>query len=280
MDKEFNHQLLATHAFGLADSSVLEFLPPDVPATPVVPEAMPASAHLMPVIVDIGRLQADANAALLTMLYEADVQGEAPILPLLFQTDAPLADVVRYWNRTQLVTQSGGRTVWLRLHDPRVLHQLLRILSPAQRHKLLGPLDAIAYWVGDAWLTVRKDDLAQVALETGGSTAPWPWPRVENIGIINRALQSAGVNGSDVLHAKGALVEELIAIAVGKFGLTEQADQVEFASRGLSFSPTFYEHPEVSAAMRRSDDPEDDSRLADRLALISEDTWAALALPL
>lgn len=276
MLSEFDHQILSTHAFGLADASVLEYLPTGVPSQPIVPAAMPASAHLMPVLIDLGLLDHEASAALLAMLYESHQQSELPAVPLLLQTGLPEADVRQYWNRIQLATRSDGTMVWLRLHDPRVLHQLLRILNPGQRHKLLGPIDAVSYWVGDAWITVRKEALIEAAANTTGSTAPWPWNRVENIGIINRALQAAGISDAAVLHAKGNLVEELIAVAATRFGLTETSDQVEFAARGLSYSPTFYEHPGISAAMRRSTDPEDDSSLADRLALISDETWASL----
>jgi hypothetical protein len=167
---------------------------------------------------------------------------------------------------------------WLRLHDPRVLHQLKRILSPAQWKKLLGPVQGLTYWVGTQWLHAARQT-GETAAAGDLGVAPWPWERVRMIGIINRALDGAGVVATGLLHDGAATVEKLVSVAA-QFDLTEQADLVEFAVRGLSSSPSFHEHPEVAPAIRPSSEPDDDSRLSDRLALIDERIWLEISSPL
>ncbi len=269
MYTDFDHQILTKHAFALVDPSALEFLPEGVVAVPVVPPKMAASAHLMPGLVDVGSLSEAVKSELLTMLYLAQKNREAPVIAMFIAADITADEFARHWNRLQIATPSSETQFWLRLHDPRVLHQLLRILSASQWNKLLGPLSGFTYWAGDAWVNAGRQSNEDLL-----SRMPWPWHRVSMIGIVNRSLAEAGITDSALLHEKGAAVEDLTAIASARFNLSDQPDLIEFAVRGLINSPVFYEHPKVAPAMRPSDDPEDDSRLSDRLALISNTIWA------
>lgn len=273
---EFDHQILTKHAFALVDSSVLDFLPEGLVAVPVVPPKMPSSAHLMPGLLDLGSLSQAAKSALLTMLYRAQKDREAPVVALFIEADITSSEFIQYWNRVQIAMPSPERKFWLRLHDPRVLHQLLRILSAPQWKRLLGPLLGVTYWVGDAWAHAGRHATVGEAKEYPDSSS-WPWDRVLMVGIINRALEGAGISQSAILHDNGAAVEELANVAITKFNLTDQADLVEFAVRGLLSSPIFYDHPTVAPTIRPSGDPDDDSRLSDRLALLSDTIWSELS---
>ena len=173
----------------------------------------------------------------------------------------------------QLIAPTPPHKLWLRVHDPRVLHQLLRILTASQRTRLFGPVERYTYWAGGAW---RDDSATSPAKNTHEQRgAIWPWKRVEQIGLINRAIQAADFEQSPALDLHSAAAEELIAVATERFGLAEQADLVEFAMRGMTCSRQFYDHPEVAKAIRPGSDL--DSALADRLALLDARVWTTSA---
>lgn len=269
---DFDHRLLTRHAFGLADPAVVEYLPEGVVSTPVVPASVAASAHLMPRLIDLRALSTTVRAELLDGLYEAQKHGEQPLVAMFVATELAAEAFAQHWNGMQIAAPAPGRKVWLRLHDPRVLHQLRRILSPGQRASLFSRIDEVTYWLGDSWLHATAADQAGHAPEAFG----WDWPRIERIGAVNRALHGAGVRQAGAMAAQGALAEQLIAHAAGRHGLVDQADLVEFAVRGLLTAPGFDTHPGIAPIIRPSGDPDDDSRLEDRFALVGDDVWASL----
>jgi hypothetical protein len=272
MMKDLDHQILAVHQYAIIDPSVIEYLPNGIVSVPIVPPAMPASAHLMPLLVHLATLPFDAKAALLDLIHSAWKDNTPPLVPLLIRTAAAQDDLCRHWNRLQLAPISS-RKLWLRVHDPRVLHQLLRILTAPQRRRLFGPVERYSYWAGGVW---RDDSAASSAKTTNANGgAFWPWKRVEQIGLINRAIQAADFEHSPALDLHSEAAENLIAIATEQFGLVEQADLVEFAMRGITCSIRFYDHPEVAKAIKPGS--ELDSTLADRFALMNERIWTALA---
>lgn len=273
MSGEFDHQLLQRHAFGLADASTLDQLPEGIQTEVLVPPVLVASAHLMPRLLDLRNLRNDQMTALLECLYRAQVEQRPPPVSLLIDTDLKSKEFARYWNAMQLAAPAPQRQAWLRLHDPRVLHQLLRILNAAQRQKLYGRSTAFTYWAAGEWLTVVAEEDPGEAV----AVSRWDWARVERIGTINRALHGAGVRSAAALTRQGALAEQLIERAVTRHGLVSQADMVEFATRGLTTRFTFDEHPVVAGSI--SPDPDEDSTLADRFALIDDSVWSELRQP-
>lgn len=272
MLNDFDHQILAVHEYAVIDPSVVEYLPDGIVCVPIVPPEMPSSAHLMPLLVHLGSLPSAAKVALLGLLHAAWRDNTPPLVQMLIRTDASQQDLCRHWNRLQLIAPTPPGKVWLRVHDPRVLHQLRRILTASQRTRLFGPVERYTYWAGGAWCSDSAASPAKNTHAQGGVS--WPWKRVEQIGLINRAIQAADLEHSPVLDQHSEAAEALIAVATERFGLAEQADLVEFAMRGMTCSIRFYDHPDVAKAIRPGSDS--DSMLADRLALVDERTWAAL----
>ena len=278
MELTFDHQLLSKSNFALVDLAMADYLPTGVEMVSVVPPTMASSAHLMPHLVDLNAMHEDVRAALLTSLFEAQQDREQPAITMLIQTSMNGNDLVRYWNTLQLATPTPAQKVWLRLHDPRVLHQLLRILTAAQRKRLFGQIESFTYWLGDDWVHAAAH--AATAYGADAAARPrWDWPRIEQIGVVNRALQGAGIVQASSITRQSELAEQLIARARQQYDLSEQADLVEFAARGLMTSPTFDDHPELRRAIRHGSYPEDDATLADRLALIDDEVWASVCPP-
>lgn len=271
---QFDHQMLSQNTFGLVDALRVEDLPEAIETEALVPSELVPSAHLMPRLVDFRRLPDDQLDALLECMYGAHKAGQQPPMPLLVKTGIDAAAFARHWNAMQLGKPQPGRKVWLRLHDPRVLHQLLRMATPLLRRRLLGRSEALTYWVSDEWVSER----AAAAPPDGGAlpyagAAQWDWARVERIGWINRALSEAEVRQPAMLTRQGALAEHLIERAL-RHQLVDQDDIVEFVARGLTTSPTFDEHPEVARVIKPGTD--DESSLASRLAPLDEQIWNEL----
>jgi hypothetical protein len=273
---DFDHQMLSQNTFGLADALWLEDLPEGIVTAAVAAQDLAASAHLMPRLIDLRKLPDAQTDALLESMYRAHKIGHQPSMPLLAKTDVDAAQFARQWNAMQLATPEPGRKVWLRLHDPRVLHQLLRVATPVQRRKLFGRCEAFTYWVGGEWVTAR----AEVTPSSSFSGAPkWDWPRIERIGIVNRALDSAGVRHAAALTRQGASAEQLIERALTRHRIADHEDMVEFVVRGLTTSATFDEHPLLAGLIKPRTDPDDESTLAHRLAAIDESIWNELRQP-
>ncbi|XYJ09694.1 DUF4123 domain-containing protein [Telluria sp. B2] len=282
MTKVLDYQTFQEHAFAVADAGMVEHLPAGLAAEALVPKRLAASAHLMPTLINLKRTPRACSDALFECMSELSADSHSlPPVALLIRTSASAMTVVRHWNAVQLVELRPGVRWWLRLHDPRVLHQMLRVLSLTQRRKLLGSSQAFTYWVGGAWVSATRE-MDGLPIHTAGSdfsspSAAWPmtwnWGRIERIGLVNRALHDAGVVGAAALTSQGALAEQFIERAI-KHGLVEQADLVEFATRGLLTSPGFDDHPVVTRAIRPS--PDGDSSLSDRFALIPDHVWTEL----
>lgn len=285
MTQHFDHRLLRDHAFGIVAPTAVAELPPGIVVTPLVPPDLAASAHWMPGLIDVRALAQDRADALLNSLQQAHLSGEPPSVQLLLATEAGVDEITRHWNARQLVAPQPGTKSWLRLHDPRVLHQLLRMLAPAHRSALFGPVSTMTYWVAGTWMHASalqaptrplQSQPQPDSLPAPQAPAHWDWDRISHIGIINRALQAAGVDGAQ-LHSEGAVVEQLIARARQRHALIDMRDLVEFATRGLTAGPAFDTHPQVAAAIR-PEGPDDESDLADRLALLDDDVWHELRL--
>jgi hypothetical protein len=287
MNEILDHQILRQNAFGVVDAAMVEHLPKGVIAEALVPSVLASSAHLMPRLIDLRHAPDDQLHALLDCLRDAHESGQPPPVAVLVRTNASAREFARHWNSMQVVAPHPKRKVWLRLHDPRVLHQLLRILTPMQRRKLFGRSEAFTYWVGEEWVsataegsTAPNNGAAErgVALLYAGTTR-WDWTRIELIGIINRALHGAGMRQAAALTSHGALAEQLIERANTHYGLRDHADMVEFAVRGLTTSDTFDEHPDVARVIKPSSHPGEESSLSDRLALLDEHIWNELRQP-
>lgn len=282
MTEVLDYQTFHEHAFAVVDARMAEQLSAGLATEALVPKRLAASAHLMPRLIDLKRTPRARSDALFECMCELSADSQSlPPVALLIRTGASAAAVARHWNSMQLVEPRPGVRLWLRLHDPRVLHQMLRVLSLAQRRKLFGSSQAFTYWIGGAWVSATRE-MDGLATQTAGSNSSspsvaWPttrhWERIERIGLVNRALHGAGVVGPAAMTSQGALAEQFIERAV-KHGLVEQADLVEFATRGLLTNSTFDDHPAVTRAIRPS--PDGDSCLSDRFALIPDHVWTEL----
>jgi hypothetical protein len=285
MSRQFDFQDLREYGFGIVDATMVEGLPQGLCAEPLVPRRLMQSAHLMPRLIDFRRTPIAQQDLLFDCLSKSFGKSEPPAVALFIKSESIATDIARHWNAMQFAQPRLGRKVWLRLHDPRVLHQLLGILNPVQRRKLIGKSQAFSYWLGGEWVTTMIDldplpsapSSTQRGAELYAGPAKWDWNRIERIGLVNRALHGAGLQDMATLTSASLLAEQLMERAAGSYGLVDHADLVEFATRGLKTHPNFDKHPSVAHLIMRDDRSAEQSSLYDRLALIEERVWNALS---
>ena len=284
MSDSFDSGRLRQYAFAVADGVMAAHLPDGLITERLVPNNLVQSAHLMPTLIDLCRSHAHQLNVLSDLIRDSCESAQAPPVALFIKTNVGAREIARHWNAMQLARPQPTRKLWLRLHDPRVLHQMLRILNPLQRRKLFGRSLAFTYQIGGEWVTAERDSDLQVAdyarancgVEPFAGPARWDWPRIERIGLVNRALLGAGISQPAMLSSSGALAEQLMNRAVGRYGLVDQTDLIEFAMRGLKTHPAFDEHPALARVIKPDPTCAEVTSLADRLALIEEHVWNEL----
>lgn len=274
----YMNELVRGHAYGVVDASMRALVPKGVRVAPLVPRRLAGSAHLMPALVDLRSASEPEMETLIAGDDTAAPELRTPLVAVMLKAKIGMAEVERRWNAMQLASPYGGGPVWLRMHDPRVLHQLFRILSRAQCRDLFGRVEAIAYRIGGEWVEREMRSSAQQPGSNHANEAPAhrDWARIGRIGIVNRALQRAGTRDAAQVDMCSEAAEEALDRAVSRYGLREAEDLTEFAFRALVCRAGFDDEPSVAAAIGRHASSCHDSYLSDHFALIAPDVWRAL----
>lgn len=275
MSELLTRSSMREYQFAVIDPTVRDFLKEELITEILVPDCLTKSAHLMPALVHLQQLSSAQWNEFLTGLCEAYKGNQQSSITILIATQENPSELARHWKKLQIARPSPKRKVWLRLHDSRVLHQLLRILDSKQRRVLFGSAQAFSYWIANGWTTVVLDPDGTGRSASSVGPAGWDWTRIEQIGIVNRALYEAGIRDVHALAVQGALAEQLITRAQNHHGLSDKADVVEFTTRGLIYGATFDEHPRIGVAIAGSPESPGDSSLSDRFALITDEIWAS-----
>lgn len=272
------HGIVSRHAYGVVDPAMRALVPHGVRLKPLVPRRLAGSAHLMPALIDLGTAGESWLLGLLDERDNADPDMKMQVVAVLLKTTVGMDEVERRWNSMQLASPGSGSYVWLRMHDPRVLHQTLRILSPAQCRRLFGRIDAITYRIGGEWVEREiRSGLPQGGSDSGSDALTRrDWGRIARIGTVNRALQRAGIRDRARLDRCSETVEEALDRAASRYGLLEVEDLTEFAFRTLTCRSSFDEDQRVAAALTQHASNRHDAYLSDHFALIDPEIWRAL----
>lgn len=235
-----------------------------------------ASEHLLPRLLWLDDLTPPMRGLILDEFDAAANRGDGPLFCALLDGDVDPEALCRHLAKAQILDsydRSGhlGRQ-WLRLHDPRVFVQILRILAPEDWLGLFGPIERWSVCLQGQWVEYRKPGQTVAAPL---ARHHWPRPRIADIGILNRTLRRLGFRDYDAILNHSGEIEAHIARARDTYALTEVEDLVEFATRALSVGGQFDKHPAVQALIRDPGDGED-TRLPDRLARIDSSVWRSI----
>lgn len=272
------NDLIGGHAYGVVDATVRALVPKGVRVAPLVPRRLAGSAHLMPALVDLKSARESALGALFGGTDDTAPGMKIPVVAMMLKTAIGMDEVERRWNAGQLASPENGNLLWIRMHDPRVLHQLFRIFSPAQCRHLFGRIDAITYRIGGEWVEQKIGASTPQPRPDRANEAPAyrDWTRIARIGIVNRALRRADIRDVAGLDICSEAAEAALDRGALRYGLLEAEDLTEFAFRALVCRPGFDEDPRVAAAMRQYASSRNDSYLSDQFALIPPEVWRAL----
>lgn len=272
------NDLIGGHAYVVVDATVRALVPKGVRVAPLVPRRLAGSAHLMPALVDLKSARESALGALFGGTDDTAPGMKIPVVAMMLKTAIGMDEVERRWNAGQLASPENGNLVWIRMHDPRVLHQLFRIFSPAQCRHLFGRIDAITYRIGGEWVEQKIGASTPQPRPDRANEAPAyrDWTRIARIGIVNRALRRADIRDAAGLDICSEAAEAALDRGALRYGLLEAEDLTEFAFRALVCRPGFDEDPRVAAAMRQYASSRNDSYLSDQFALIAPEVWRAL----
>lgn len=155
---------------------------------------------------------------------------------------ASAAEVAAHCARLALQNDDQSRLCLLRFYDSRSQALLWPVLTPAQQHALLGPiqawhtLDAGATPVTRMNTTGRREDFVlQVA----------QWQTLHLHGIVNRALALHAYEHDRQPHQHEVNSAVAAAARARSYGLIDEEDQVAFVGHALSWHPEFDLHPQV-----------------------------------
>lgn len=276
----FDHRLLRSHRFALVAAEYRDRLPPNVMAPSISSGELADSAELTPGLISLNQLTASQFDALTARLEEDSLEGRAPLLSALLETDVSADRVVSHVAAVQLQSGPRGERAWLRIHDPRVWVHLPRIVEPARVRAFFGPMTAWSVCIGGSWVrTTPPVDAKISALITKFRHDPRQWAALQRIGVVNRVLARYGWLSYRDIVERSAAIDDLVARGQSRHDLTSVADLVEYAILGTTIHSRFDELPvalnaiKAHAENRRPQDADDDASVMDELRAIPDAQW-------
>lgn len=263
------YEALHRPLFALVPAERLDELPDGALGEPVVAAGFEASAHLMPRLVALHALDRSTKDSLLELTARQAEDGEQPAVAALVECAEECAGNVERLSRHIRRAQScrcGVQTAWLRLHDPYVFVQLMRLIGEPSMPDLFGPVVRWHMYLGGRWCVARPPVAGPRARALERSV----WHALQRIGVVNRALIGLRWRRLEDIFAHSAHFDMLAMRAADRHGLDRPADQSAFAMLGALLREDFDEHPALSSAIatHRADQTEVDRDAANRSSLI------------
>lgn len=181
-----------THGFLLVEPTTLVHVPAlaALDMRPCTHRTLAHREELMPQLIDLAALDDEARA-LATECWLAETQVERPPVVCAWldsDSDAMSEHIARYL----VGPGAGGKSVFWRYYDPRVLALALAILDTTQRDALLGPIKAWQFaWAGHRWSVASAGTGVGVGVGVGAGAGDADqqsgWPRAEQWTRIDRS---------------------------------------------------------------------------------------------
>lgn len=275
MDEFLELSNLQKFDFGLVDPIDVELIPQGLKPKVLVPKRLLTSEHLMPILLNLKQFSREQWQSFMSWLEGEYARSQATPVKFFITSDTNVDNFSHHWCLMQVVQTSSKGKSWFRIHDPRVMHQLLRILNPLQRKRLFGRSRTFHYRLDKTWISADRSERSELnSCGLLSESRNWDWSRIERIGILNRALLIAGCPLKST--SLNILTEQLIERAMNNHGFSREADLVEFTARGLKTNLTYDEHPAVALAIKKKTESDESIDLTDSFALIDSHIWDAL----
>lgn len=172
------------HGFLLVEPTTLVHAPElaALDMRPCVHRTLAHREELMPQLIDVAALD-DKARAVATECWMAETRAERPpVVCAWLDSDAGVDAVSEHIAQYLVGPGAGGKPVFWRYYDPRVLALTLAVLDRAQREALLGPAKVWQFaWAGHRWSVTGAGAGLRDADRSLG------WPRAEQWTRINRS---------------------------------------------------------------------------------------------
>ena len=278
----FQHATNAANAvmpqpqFGLILPELRAQLPEQINAYPLVPDGLEGDAHQMPALIVFNECSPEALDWL-----NAQMKRPDSFVCAAFHTDATLDELIYIYNQRQVSVDDNDNQRWMRLHDPRVFVQLVRIASVEQQKELFGCIDA--WWLNfdGKWTCLQVERQEKKELS---STAYWE--AIDRIGIVNRCLFALNHTTYDKIQYLSQSLDTFLTEAIPTIEeITEESahndDIVAWVKTAANSIRRFHLHPsvhkvlmEASPQQRNKEGPP--TTVADVLARITQADFQAL----
>lgn len=219
-------ELLAT-GFLLVEPATLKHAPDlaSLDMRACTPRPLSHREELMPRLLDIGELDPEAQR-IATERWKEEAKADRPPVACVW-IDSPVdADtLVEHIARHLVGPGEGGKPVFWRYYDPRVLSLALAVLDPLQRAALFGPSKAWHFaWAGHRWFCPGPDEESWSSID---QPSAWPrpeqWPRINRSEIADRIVQRLPVLPAEQAAELPAALDRALGLAAGQAPMTAEA---------------------------------------------------------
>lgn len=262
------HRIFDDFTHALIDQVMVEALPDEVDAAPIVPPDLENDAHLMPLLINLGTVEL-AQRSVFIEWYETYLAeyGDPPVAAWL-KADSDQSLLMAHLAR-QLVARLYDRNRYLlRYYDPKVFAHLRWILTPTQMQRLFGPIRAWTYSFEGHWETVSNPDQASSAPELLSEVQS---QQLSRTAAVNKVMKKTGRAKNHQDFEDQARQVSGYVFRAQAYGWAAERDWVTFATLCAVHHPYFDQHSIIKRVIHEM--AHDDTNFTDAAALIDDATW-------
>ncbi|HEY9098881.1 MAG TPA: hypothetical protein VIN38_08425 [Thiobacillus sp.] len=274
----FDHRWFNTHRYALIDAEWRDELPTSWPLTLIAPAFLGEDTARCPVLLDIHALSRDDLGKLLQQLSTQVTSRQDALCSLLLASQHEPKSVANHLAQRMVLTLPGESVrKQLRYFDPGTFLQLPRLLGANGLAWLLDKVESVILpWAGQ-WTHITQPEPvgSTFRLEADHLAA------LSRLGVVNRvAMQMAQPVDAQEWEQTCAKIDDHVQRAMAKYGLTQQADLVAFASHALDHHPMFDSHPRLAALFQtlRTATPEDELDYRELTSRFSPEDWQQICI--
>ncbi len=185
-----DHQEVVTTGFLLVEPATLAHVPDlaSLDMRACTPRVLAHREELMPRLIDLAALDLEGQRIATKRWQEEPEVDRPPAICAWIDSAADIDTLAEHVARYLVGPGEGGRPVFWRYYDPRVLSLTLVVFDPSQRLALLGPVREWCFaWAGHRWRSAGLGaDFVPLDDQASGWPRPDQWPRINRSEIADR----------------------------------------------------------------------------------------------
>lgn len=217
----------------------------DLEAVCLVPKGLERHRRLMPLLIALKPLTVEKRIELLSRSDFWMRDHDMPLFSALLQSDENLEIVKNRLVRNMVLPRPGGRSYWVRYHDPRVFRHLCWLLDTTALRNLMCMVKAWTWYDPDTriWQVVLRpefDAVPQYRLRFSADQ----WEATDQFELLNRVLRQLAADGEG---GGQVLARTLLSglLQAKRRGLTDADDVMLFAKQCWRFGLDWHNRSEA-----------------------------------